>query len=116
MRTAIGLMRSSIYRRRKSDDTSSVKLLRLKHELTCDHSRNYYYSGSDINLVDLEKKNLTGSVLISGRNLLDLDTKGACEYKKALASNEYKWDSVQIKPKHSEDTVQDCIEYVRREI
>ena len=56
---------------------------------------------------------MTGSVLISGRNLHDLATKGAREYKKALAFNEHKWDSVQMKPKHSGDTVEDCIEYVR---
>ena len=46
----------------------------------------------------------------------DLATKGAREYKKALAFNEHKWDSVQMKPKHSGDTVEDCIEYVRREM
>ena len=59
---------------------------------------------------------MTGSVLISGRNLHDLATKGAREYKKALAFNDHKWDSVQMKPKHSGDTVEDCIEYVRREM
>ena len=55
-------------------------------------------------------------MLISGRNFLDLATKEAREYKKAFAFNEHTWDSLQMKSKHSGDTVQDCIEYVRREM
>ena len=48
--------------------------------------------------------------------MLDLATKGAREYKLALAFNEHKWDSAQMESKHSGDTVQNYIEYVRREM
>ena len=101
--------------KKKDANASTVKKLRLKHTITRDSTRNYY-SGIDITDIDLEKKNLTGSVLISGRNLLDLAIKGAREYKKALSFNEHKWDSVKMQPKYSGETVEDCIEYVRREM
>ena len=49
--------------KKKDANASTVKKLRLKHTITRDSTRNYY-SGIDITDIDLEKKNLTGSVLI----------------------------------------------------
>ena len=92
---------------------NTVKRLRLKVILSRDRSRNYY-TGRDIRADDLEKKNRTGSLLITGRNLLDLAVKGSKYYKKAVAFNTHKWDSSKMEPKESGDSLEDCIEYVRR--
>ena len=99
----------------KNESSEPVKRLRLKHILTRDDTRNYY-SGTDIRANDLEKKNLTGNILIGARNIHDLAIKGAREYKKALSFNNGVWDNVKMQPKDSGDSIDDCIEYVRREM
>ena len=42
--------------------------------------------------------------------------KGLKHYKKALAYSMHKWDPVTMTPKHSGDSVQDCIDYVREKM
>ena len=79
-------------------DDSSIQKLMLKKILSRDQSRSYF-SGVDIRAEDLEKKNKTGVVLITGRNLHDLASKGLSSYKKALAFNEAVWDSEKMRPK-----------------
>ena len=100
---------------KKSDNISSVKSLRLKQILTRDERR-LFYSGVYIRSMDLENENKTGTVLIGGRNLLDLAQKGSRSYKKALAFDYHKWNSVLMEPKESGDTINDYIEYVRRQM
>ena len=63
----------------KNDKDGTIKCLRLKRILSRDKCR-IYYSGVDIRADDLEKKNLTGNVLIGARNIHDLAIKGAREY------------------------------------
>ena len=99
---------------KKKDDSTTVKRLQLKKSLL--HDGRTYYSGTDIRVEDLEKKNLTGSVIIGGQNVLDLSIKGARGYKKDLAFNAHKWDSVRMQSKHYGDSVEDCIDYFRREM
>ena len=98
---------------KRANELSSVKRFQLKKSLSRDNSRSYC-SGIDIRLEDLEKKNKTGSVLITGRNLLDLAVKGLRSFKKALAFNSAVWDSEKLIPKKSGESIEDCIEYVRR--
>ena len=85
----------------------------MKLSLTKDKCRTYY-SDFDITLADLEKRNCTGEQLICGTNLLDLAKKGVRCYKKALAFCLHKWDSEKMIPRHSGDSVDDVINYVRR--
>ena len=76
---------------------------RLKQIIT-NNERRVYYSGTDIRPDDLENF-LTGSVLIGGRNILDLAQRGSQSYKKALAFNMHKWDSVKMEPIASGNTI-----------
>ena len=55
----------------KSDDSTSTSISTLKKSLTRDKYRDYY-SGTDINVDDMEKKNRTTPQLISGRQLHDV--------------------------------------------
>ena len=100
---------------KKNDNLAAVKKLRLKSILSLDSNR-IYYNGTDIIYDDLEKMNRTGALLIGGMNLLDLATKAARNYKKALAFKCHKWDSTKMEPKESGDSLEDCIEYVRRKM
>ena len=96
----------------KSDNINSTHKYRLKKILTQDLSRDYY-SGHDIRSDDLEKKNRTGSPLITGRNLHAMAIRGVKCYKKALSFVKEKWDMERNEPIHSGDTLEDCIEHVR---
>ena len=87
-------------------------MFNVKKILMNDISRSYI-SNVNIRVNDLEKKNLTGSILIGGRNITDLAVKGSRVYKKALAFNTHKRDSVKMEPKESGDSIEDCIKYVR---
>ena len=55
----------------KKDDIGTAKKYMLKSELTRDTMRNYY-SDVDITYTDLEKKNRTIPLLITGHNILDM--------------------------------------------
>ena len=99
----------------KNDDVNTVSRLRLRQVLSNNISR-VYYSNFNIRVNDLEKKKKTGFILIRGRNILDLALKGSRGYKKALAFNMHKWNSNKMAPKESGDTIDDCIEYVRRKM
>ena len=100
---------------KKTDGATNVKRLQLKQILTRDTGR-IYYSGINIRSNDLEKKCRTGNLLIGGRNILDLATKAVRNFTKALAFNNDIWDSTKMEPKESGDSVDDCIEYVRRKM
>ena len=96
----------------KKDDIGTAKKYMLKPELTRDTMRNYY-SDVDITYTDLDEKNRTGSLLITGHNLLDMAIRGAKNYKKALAFCAEKYDMDKTEVKHLGDTVDDVIEHVR---
>ena len=100
---------------KRTKEASSVQKLVLKKKLSRDQSRSYY-SDVDIRAEDLEKKNKTGVVLVTGRNLHDLASKGLKYYKKALAFNEAVWDSELMCEKDSGHSIEDCIEHVRRQM
>ena len=69
---------------RDNDSVITTKRLRLKEELSLDLA-SPYFSELDINSKDLEKKNKTGLLLITGRTILNMAAKGLREYKKALS-------------------------------
>lgn len=99
----------------KKTTTSSVVKYCLKTSLSRDQSRKYYV-GEDILAPDLEKKNRSGALLVSGRNLLDMALRGIKCYKKALAFCLQKWDMEKMVCKKSGDTVEDVIDHVRLEM
>ena len=96
----------------KQDTMADIITYRLKKVITQDLSRDYY-SNRDIRVEDLEKKNRTGSQLITGRNLVSLAVKGVKTYKKALSLCAHKWDLDTNEPLESGDKIEDCVEYVR---
>ena len=75
-----------------------------------------YYSDHDIRVDNLEKKNRTGSQLITGRNLLALAVRGVKTYKKALSFCADKWDLDRNQPLDSGTTIEDCVMYVRQKM
>lgn len=87
----------------------------LKSDLSLDLNNNYG-AGKEINVRDLEKKLLSGPLLITGRSLRTMAQKGMKNFKKALAFAYKKWDRTKNSPKDSGDTVDDVIEYVRTEM
>ena len=99
----------------KNDDSDDIKKTWLKSSLTRDSSR-LYYSSTDIRASDLEKKNRTGNMLITGRNLHDMAIRGVRNYKKALAFCLKRWDEKLMQPKLSGHTIEDVIEFVRYEM
>ena len=84
----------------------------MKDSLTMNTSRSFY-SGDEITYLDLEKKNCTGGVLISGRQLYDMAKRGMKQYKKALSFATRKFDIKTQTPKESGTTIEDVIHYVR---
>lgn len=109
---------SATVTKKKGGNTSippSASKLKLKDILTNYSSRSYFV-GEDIVHFDLEKKNRTGPLLITGRNLHAMAVRGARDYKKALAFALHKWDTDTMQPKKSGETVEDVIQYVRRQM
>ena len=68
---------------KKKADIDEVRVLRLKSVFSGRDGR-VYHSGVDIRWQDLEKKNRTGALLVGGRNLHDLATKGTDATKRRL--------------------------------
>ena len=88
----------------------------LKESLSRDDSR-VYYIGSDITKNDLEKKNRNGSnTILNGRQITDMAKRGLRDYRKALSFTTDKWDLKKKQPIESGTTVEDVIEYVRRQM
>ena len=100
---------------KKKDNINNIKRLKLKNNITHDSHRDYY-SGTNILSEELEKKNKTGLMLIGGRNLHGMATRGDRNYKKALAYCTHKWDMDKLEPKESGWSQDDVIEYARRKI
>ena len=100
---------------KRKADIDEVRVLRLKSVFSGRDGR-VYDSGVDIRWEDLEKKNRTGALLVGGRNLHDLATKGSRNYKKALAYSAEKWNDKLMEPKESGSSVEDVIEYVRKKM
>ena len=98
---------------KKRDDMASISQYALKQIVSLDASRTFY-CGEDIRVDDLEKKNRTGSVLITGRHLHDMAKRGVRNYRKALSFCAAKYDLKTKAVKESGSTVADVIEYVRR--
>ena len=96
----------------KSANSPSSSVLTLKPNLSLDLNTNYR-AGIEIQSEDLEKKGVTGPLLITGRTLLAMAKRGVVYYKKALAFAAQKWDIVKNEPKESGTTVDDVIAYVR---
>ena len=94
----------------KSKPPSATKM-KLKDILTNNSSRSFY-CGEDILYHDLERKNRTGPLLITGRNLHTIAIRGARAYKKALAFFTYKWDCTIIQSKKSGGKLEDVVDYV----
>ena len=96
----------------KSANSPPSSVLTLKPNLSLDLNTNYR-AGIEIQSEDLEKKGVTGPLLITGRTLLAMAKRGVTNYKKALAFAANKWDIVKNEPKESGTTVDDVIAYVR---
>ena len=99
----------------KNDDARSVQRYKLKRELTVNDNTSYY-SLSDIRHDDLEKKNRTGSQLVTGRNFYDMAVRGMKSYKKAQSFVNDVWNMNALEPKKSGDSIEDCINYVVRKM
>ena len=82
---------------KKTDTSSDIVRYYLKPSITQDPTRRYF-SGVDLRYDDLEKKNRTGSALITGRNLVDMALRGVRNFKKALAFSLHKWDAEKCVP------------------
>ena len=95
----------------KKATKTSVTRFELK-DMVCNDEFTSNYSGIDIRISDLEKKNYVGNLLITGRNLHTMAIRGARSYKKALEYSMEKWDIETLEPKKSGETVEDVIEYV----
>ena len=96
---------------KESSDRDITSLI-LKPSLTLNKFQTYR-AGIDINHLLLEKKNLTGNQLITGRTLLGLARKGAQNFWKANSFAEEKWDVKKGEPKESGNTIEDVVNYVR---
>ena len=75
-----------------------------------------YRAGIDINHLLLEKKNLTGNQLITGRTLLGMARKGAHSFREADSFAEENWDVNKGEPKESGNAIEDIMNYVRLQI
>ena len=95
-----------------STSKQSLKTFCLKTKLHRDKSRKYF-AGVDIVYNDLEKKNRTGTPLMSGRQIFDLAKKGTGYYRKALAFASRKYDIESMTCKESGSNEDDVIQYVR---
>ena len=67
-----------------SDDNAISTTLIIKPSLTLDHNANYR-AQIEINVSDLERKLLSGTLLVTGQTLLALAKKGVTTYRKALS-------------------------------
>jgi hypothetical protein len=100
---------------KKSSTANDTSSLVLKQSLSLDRFRTYY-AGIDIKHKDLEKKHMTGLMLMSGRSLLALAKKGYKMFKKANSFAEQKWDIKKCQPKESGLTIEDIVDFVRTEM
>ena len=96
----------------KKDSASYTSKIVPRDDLTLD-VRYKYHVEEEIRYLDLDKKNRTGGVLLSGRNILDMAKRGAKSLRKAMAFAQIKWDLIENVPKESENTEADIILYVR---
>ncbi len=99
----------------KSSSANDTSSLVLKQSLSLDRFRSYY-PGIDIKHKDLEKKNMTSPMLMTGRSLLALAKKGYKMFKKANSFAEQKWDIKKCQPKESGLTLEDVVYFVRVEM
>ena len=98
---------------KKNASVSNTTRFVLKDILSLDSSRKYF-SNESINYLDLEKKNRTGSLLITGRHLYDMAKRGMKNYRKALSFCAKRYDLKTKTVKDSGHTIEDVIQYVRR--
>ena len=68
----------------KNKTMGDIKVHTLKKSLSIDNSRQYI-CGYDITALDLEKKNRTGDMLLSGRQILDMAKRGNKAYRKSIS-------------------------------
>ena len=100
---------------KKSSTANDTSSLVLKQSLSLDRFRTYY-AGIDIKHKDLEKKHMTGLMLMSGRSLLALAKRSYKMFKKANSFAEQKWDIKKCQPKESGLTIEDIVYFVRTEM
>ena len=81
--------------------------------MTCDIYRKYH-AYDDIFLTDLERKNTTGKLLVTGRTLLAMAKKGARMFCKANSFIDQKWNTSTNSPKKSGESLEDVVEFVRK--
>ena len=96
----------------KESTNHDITSLILKPSLTLNKFQSFR-AGSDVNHLLLEKKNLTGNQLITGRTILGMAKKGAQNFRKANSFAEEMWDVKKNEPKHSGHTIDDTVNYVR---
>ena len=75
---------------KKADIGSTTELI-LKQTLHRDTLRTFR-AGKEINYLDLEKKAISGNLLVTGRTLLAMAKKGAKYFRKANSYAEQKWN------------------------
>jgi len=97
----------------KNSNKTTTTRTYLKQSISKDDSA-FYYVGTDITYRDLRLKNRVGTVLLNGRQLLDMAKKGMTDYRKAMAFTSDKWNLKKREPIESGTTVADVIQYVRR--
>ena len=71
-----------------------------------------YFAEVDILNEDLEKKNKTGPLLITGRAILSMAQRGVRAYKKALSFTKMKWNIKENTPIESGTTKEDVVHFV----
>ena len=74
----------------KSANSPSSSVLTLKPNLSLDLNTNYR-AGIEMQSEDLEKKGVTGPLLVAGRTLLAMAKRGVTNCKKALSFAAKKW-------------------------
>ena len=75
----------------KLDDIGTTTDLICKPSLHLDVCRTYY-AGKDINFLDLEKENINGPLLMTGRTLIAMAKKSAQVFRKTNSYAEEKWE------------------------
>ena len=97
----------------KKDDSVTTTELLLKKSLHRDPVRTFR-AGKVINYLDLEKKAINGSLLVTGRTLLAMAKKGAKFFRKANSYAEQKWNMKKGEPQESGTTIEDVLIFVRQ--
>ena len=97
----------------KNDDLATTTELFLKKTLHRDPVMTFR-AGKEINYLDLEKKAMNGSLLVTGRTLLALAKKGAKFFRRANSFAEQKWDMKKGLPVESGTTIDDVLKFVRQ--